>query len=78
MTSLFFWLTLWATTAPISYFLVRRDYRNGNGGKWTRADRIFWSFFCLLYGPVMLAMVIVGGVVVRIANTDWAKGEARW
>ena len=77
MTSLVFWLILWAITAPISYIVVRRDYR-GSFGKWTQADRIFWAFFCLLYGPIMLAMVIIGGLVMKVANTDWAKREVRW
>jgi len=77
MTSFIFWLVLWAVTAPITYILVRRDYR-GSFGKWTQIDRVYWACFCLLYGPIMLLVVIFIGLAMKVSSTDWAKGEARW
>lgn len=78
MTTFVFWLILCAITAPISYIIIRRDYRSIAGGKWTQADRIFWMLVCLLQGPILLVMVILVGLATKVANTEWAKREVRW
>ena len=78
MTFIFFWLILWVIAALRAYILVRREYRSVPRGKWTQADRIFWLFICMLSGPVMLTVVFLGELATKLANTPWARREARW
>lgn len=77
MTSLVFWLILWAITAPTAYIIARHVCRD-TFGKWTQLDRLFWMTLCLVYGPIVLSIMIVCGLVSMTARTGWDDREARW
>jgi len=77
MTHLVAVSVLWAINAPVTYVIIRRDYR-GCIDKWTRIDRIFWGFFCLLYGPILLVVALFAILAMKVSSTEWAKREVRW
>jgi hypothetical protein len=68
---------LWLVCGVLAYLLVRRGLR-GISGTWTQLDRLNSGFFCLVYGPFTLLIVIVAGLAIKLADTNWAKREARW
>lgn len=70
-------LMIWIITAPISYIVVRKDYKS-SFGKWTRVDRLFWLSFSVLYGPIMLLVVLGAGLLCKISSSKWGQGEAKW
>lgn len=84
-SSFFFWLLVWAIAAPSAYVLIRRGCRGDagggsgvSGGSWTQWDRVVWLTFSVLYGPLLLAIVLLVGLGIKIASTSWAQREVRW
>ena len=70
-------LLIWIVSAPLSYLLVRRDFREEFGG-WTRFDQLFGLSISILTGPIALFMFTVQAAVLRLSKCEWANKEAKW
>jgi len=77
MTLLITLMLIWIVSAPLSYLLVRRDFREAFGG-WTRFDRLFGLSISILTGPIALTMFVVQAAILRLSKCAWANKEAKW
>ena len=68
----------WIASSVFSYYLARRDYLTSKYLKWDNFSRWVSLIMAILFGTYWWLLLLALGGIVKIADSDWAKREAKW
>jgi hypothetical protein len=77
------YIALWLATVPVAYCLFYLIFKRL--GSWRRGDVVYFTLFCVGFGPVALfialkelADIFTAKLRIRKALSDWAGRLAKW
>jgi len=68
----------WIASSILSYYLGRRDYVRSEYLEWDNFSRSLTLVMAILFGAYYWAIILIGNGVLKLADSDWAKREAKW
>ncbi len=71
-------IVYWIAGAVFSYYLDRRQHRTYTFLKWDNFARATSLLTAILFGTYWWLLILVLGGIMKIADSSWAKREAKW
>ncbi len=68
----------WIAGSVFSYYLERRQHLQYEFLKWDNFSRAMSLIAAILFGTYWWLLILTVGGIMKIADSNWAKREAKW
>ncbi len=68
----------WIASSVFSYYLERRQHLKYEFLKWDNFSRVMILIAATLFGTYWWLLILAFGGIMKIADSNWGKREAKW